>query len=246
MSQISKMYLSETSRMEMDIEYTAHYDAQLKPRGLDSQQSLLQTALNKKAFAMDISRELIDDGDSNDDDNESAQSPDYYSPAMGALPTSRIDVAKSVRDNMGRLHVLDGMSIPETQEAAVTAIMGQDLSIVLTKIDVKHPSTGEVIVRVAWTGMCRSVSFINPPIPRLNHLPVSNLTRKPPKKGCMFFSRSGAWIPVSQPHCRPRRDRKHRGQLRQVVAWPSGGHALSRIRLPIVQVLQARHLRIVP
>lgn len=159
MSQISKMYLSETSRIEMDIEYTAHYDAQLTPRGLDSQQSLLQTALNKKAFAMDISRELIDDGDSNDDDNESTQSPDYYSPAVGALPASRIDLAKSVGDNLGLLHVLDGIAIPETQEAAATAVMGQDLSIALTKIDVKPPSTGEVIVRVAWTGMCRSVSF---------------------------------------------------------------------------------------
>ncbi|ETS82433.1 hypothetical protein PFICI_04309 [Pestalotiopsis fici W106-1] len=54
------------------------------------------------------------------------------------------------------LYLHSEFSIPNTQKAAMTATVGEDLNIQLCKIKVKIPKENEVVVRIAWTGMCRS------------------------------------------------------------------------------------------
>lgn len=59
--------------------------------------------------------------------------------------------------NSPRLYLHSAVSIPDKQKAAMTATMREDLNIQLSDTEVIMPKENEVVVRIAWTGMCRSV-----------------------------------------------------------------------------------------
>ncbi|OJJ30546.1 hypothetical protein ASPWEDRAFT_164811 [Aspergillus wentii DTO 134E9] len=64
--------------------------------------------------------------------------------------------------------------IPSTQRAIVTPEMGNDLNMTIQTIPVQEPTPGEVVIRILYTGICRSdASFSvgpNPGYPRYNHI----------------------------------------------------------------------------
>lgn len=60
------------------------------------------------------------------------------------------------------LYLHRGFSIPVTQKVAMTATMGEDLDIQLSDAKFELPKENEVVVRIAWTGMCRSVCSSHP------------------------------------------------------------------------------------
>jgi len=64
------------------------------------------------------------------------------------------------KQNASQPSVLCGLTIPQQQEAVVTAEMGKDLNLALKKIDIVTPAIGEVTVRVICTGLCRSVRIV--------------------------------------------------------------------------------------
>ncbi|KAK9235284.1 chaperonin 10-like protein [Lipomyces kononenkoae] len=53
-------------------------------------------------------------------------------------------------------HVLAGFELPESQVAVVTPIMEKGLNLHMSNIPVRRPNHDEVVVRIAWTGICRS------------------------------------------------------------------------------------------
>ena len=53
--------------------------------------------------------------------------------------------------------ILPWFQLPGTQSAVVTPIVGKELNLHLQKVLIREPKAGEVVVRVAWTGICGSV-----------------------------------------------------------------------------------------
>lgn len=51
-----------------------------------------------------------------------------------------------------------GATVPNTQKAVVTPTLGANLDARVTTIPTREPSPGEVVVRIAYSGICRSVS----------------------------------------------------------------------------------------
>lgn len=49
-------------------------------------------------------------------------------------------------------------SVPSTQQAAITLEVGPALNQQIRTIEVRAPSQGEAVVRILYTGICRSVS----------------------------------------------------------------------------------------
>jgi propanol-preferring alcohol dehydrogenase len=60
--------------------------------------------------------------------------------------------------NQPRLYQLPGIDIPSLQEAIVTAEVGPSLALKRQSIPVRDPETGEAVVEIICTGICRSVS----------------------------------------------------------------------------------------
>ncbi|OJK00345.1 hypothetical protein ASPACDRAFT_118532 [Aspergillus aculeatus ATCC 16872] len=48
--------------------------------------------------------------------------------------------------------------VPRTQEAIVTPEIKEDLNMSLQTIDVRAPASGEAVLRILYSGICRSVS----------------------------------------------------------------------------------------
>ena len=57
-----------------------------------------------------------------------------------------------------RLHTLAYETIPSAQKAIVTPTVKEYLNTQEAHIPIAAPRPGEVVVRIAWTGLCRSVS----------------------------------------------------------------------------------------
>lgn len=55
-------------------------------------------------------------------------------------------------------YTLRGISIPSVQTAIVTPKLGPSLNQEVQSIPVRPPGPGEVVVKIAWTGICGSVS----------------------------------------------------------------------------------------
>lgn len=49
--------------------------------------------------------------------------------------------------------------VPSIQRGVITPSVGQVLNMRYENIPVPPPEPGEVVVRIAWTGICRSVSL---------------------------------------------------------------------------------------
>ncbi|KAH9205938.1 chaperonin 10-like protein [Leptodontidium sp. 2 PMI_412] len=77
-------------------------------------------------------------------------------------------------DGQSILFTMQGFTLPEMQEAVITANMRSTLNLQKTSIPVKRPVLGEVVVRVSWTGICRSdVCFSlgpEPGFPKYDHV----------------------------------------------------------------------------
>lgn len=56
-----------------------------------------------------------------------------------------------------KLFTLPSTTIPYLQQAVITPEVGPKLNVQYSKIPVRRPAPGEVIVKIAWTGVCRSV-----------------------------------------------------------------------------------------
>lgn len=56
------------------------------------------------------------------------------------------------------LYTMPGLLLPSKQKAILTPTMGPELNLHETIINVTPPEIGEVVVRIAWTGLCGSVS----------------------------------------------------------------------------------------
>lgn len=80
-----------------------------------------------------------------------------------ASPEMKSFTRESVRDkikeghNSPQLYLHSAVSIPDKQKAAMTVTMAEDLNIQLCDTEVIMPKENEVVVRIAWIGMCRSV-----------------------------------------------------------------------------------------
>lgn len=48
--------------------------------------------------------------------------------------------------------------LPKEQLSVLTPVVGPTLNLQISKIGVSPPKPGEVVVRIAWTGLCGSVS----------------------------------------------------------------------------------------
>ncbi|KAF7540422.1 hypothetical protein G7054_g1318 [Neopestalotiopsis clavispora] len=81
---------------------------------------------------------------------------------------------KAEKCSTPHLYLHSGFSIPDIQKAAITATMGKDLDIQLCDTKVDLPKENEVVVRIAWTGMCRSDACFSvgpePGFPTHNHI----------------------------------------------------------------------------
>ncbi|KAI1759238.1 GroES-like protein [Hypoxylon sp. FL1150] len=68
----------------------------------------------------------------------------------------------------------DEAFVPSTQWGVISPLVGEKLGLHYQQIPVRSPELGEVIVRIAWTGICRSdVSFSkgpSPGLPAYNHI----------------------------------------------------------------------------
>ncbi len=73
-----------------------------------------------------------------------------------------------------KIHQLSGAVLPSTHVAVTTPEMGACLNLHVEHIPYRSPDFGEVVVRISWTGICRTVrdtSFpasYSLPFPRLN------------------------------------------------------------------------------
>jgi propanol-preferring alcohol dehydrogenase len=50
--------------------------------------------------------------------------------------------------------------LPKEQLSVLTPVVGPTLNLHITKVAVTPPKPGEVVVRIAWTGLCGSVSYL--------------------------------------------------------------------------------------
>jgi len=50
--------------------------------------------------------------------------------------------------------------LPKDQLSVLTPVVGPTLDLHITRIAVTPPKPGEVVVRIAWTGLCGSVSYL--------------------------------------------------------------------------------------
>lgn len=66
--------------------------------------------------------------------------------------TTKADISQMGRAAIPRLQ------LPSTQSAVVSPIVGKQLDQHLLEWPIREPKLGEVVVRVAWTGICGSVS----------------------------------------------------------------------------------------
>lgn len=55
------------------------------------------------------------------------------------------------------LQEMPGACVPSTQKAVVTPEMGEQLNLHLRTVAVRDPSPGEAVVRILYSGICRSV-----------------------------------------------------------------------------------------
>ena len=67
--------------------------------------------------------------------------------------------APSAINELPSLSTMHGFVIPETQDAVITPEVRNTLNIQKKIIPVRRPKLSEVVVRMSWTGMCRSVSL---------------------------------------------------------------------------------------
>ncbi|KAJ5374230.1 hypothetical protein N7517_006236 [Penicillium concentricum] len=69
---------------------------------------------------------------------------------------------------------LQQITLPFMQRAVITPEMGEELNMVLRKIIVRDPAPGEVVVRIYYTGICRSDACFSvgpgPGYPKHNHV----------------------------------------------------------------------------
>lgn len=68
-----------------------------------------------------------------------------------------IEVLSALHDGKPQLYEVSDAIVPQTQLAVITPIMGKSLNLQTRRIPVRKPGWGEVVVRISWTGMCRSV-----------------------------------------------------------------------------------------
>lgn len=59
--------------------------------------------------------------------------------------------------------------VPSEQKAVVTPCMGKNLNLTVQTIGVDEPGPGEVLLRIHYTGICRSVSMTRKSQSELNH-----------------------------------------------------------------------------
>lgn len=60
-------------------------------------------------------------------------------------------------NNISTLQEIPGACVPSTQKAVVTPEMGEQLNLHLRTVAVRDPSPGEAVVRILYSGICRSV-----------------------------------------------------------------------------------------
>ncbi|KAJ5748416.1 GroES-like protein [Penicillium nucicola] len=92
-----------------------------------------------------------------------------------ASPSSYEDSTPSLT---GWPQEVPGVVVPATQRAIVTPEMGKELNLVVKEIPVQVPAPGEVIVRIFYSGICRSFDFKDasfsigpqPGYPQHNHI----------------------------------------------------------------------------
>lgn len=76
------------------------------------------------------------------------------------------NVSQALPKRLGLLETLDNshiqqrVSVPSTQWGVISPLIGENLNLRYQQIPVRDPEEGEVIVRIAWTGICRSVCSI--------------------------------------------------------------------------------------
>jgi hypothetical protein len=80
------------------------------------------------------------------------------------------DASTSNTTNGVSSHVATSTFVPEEQMSVLTPVVGPELDLRLTTIDVPSPKPGEVVVKIAWTGLCGSVS--HNPTPLFSSLPL--------------------------------------------------------------------------
>jgi len=95
-------------------------------------------------------------------------------------------------------HPAFGCELPSRQEAIVTPEMGPQLNLCFTSIPVREPRAGEAVVRVRYTGLCRSVCHLHSIYFGLLLTAVL---------GCMFLNWSRAWLSAVRPRRWSRRYR---------------------------------------
>lgn len=81
---------------------------------------------------------------------------EYDSLHQSSVPSPKEKSSQGM-DGQSILFTMQGFTLPEMQEAVITANMRSTLNLQKTSIPVKRPVLGEVVVRVSWTGICRSV-----------------------------------------------------------------------------------------
>ncbi|KAF7558180.1 hypothetical protein G7Z17_g72 [Cylindrodendrum hubeiense] len=72
------------------------------------------------------------------------------------------------------LHEAPGTCVPSIQKAIVTPVMGEELNLHLNTIFVRDPPPGEAVVRIRYSGVCRSDGCFSvgpePGFPKYNHI----------------------------------------------------------------------------
>lgn len=82
-----------------------------------------------------------------------------YVPHTVALPDDLKDQSFVGSRGTSSPFELPGASVPNTQKAVVTPTLVANLDARVTTIPTREPSPGEAVVRIAYSGICRSVSL---------------------------------------------------------------------------------------
>lgn len=81
----------------------------------------------------------------------------HISTSVPTPPSSSTSGTSAAIDELPHLFMMQDLVVPELQAAIITPEMGSKLNVQKKFIPVRRPELGEVVVRIAWTGMCRSV-----------------------------------------------------------------------------------------
>ena len=141
-----------------------------------------------------------------------------------------------------RLLTLPSTDIPQIQQAVITPEVGPELDVRYSKIPVRLPAPGEVVVKIAWTGVCRSVCLNIHLCNMLTRqlLGSANMSRQ---TGSLVLERTITWVCGTQPYRRSRRHWSRHRQLRNLFTWPSRSCSLCRRYMPQMLGLLTQHPR---